>query len=72
MIEDAVTILGLHLDDLAGDPQVFFDYLFFLNFEISDHPGQVFIVERYGCFTVAAVAATATLKDFLFQRSVTP
>ncbi len=61
--ENAVPVNDFHLDDIAGNTQIFLLDLIKVHAKMSAHPLNILLIERNRCFTMAAIAALLAIKN---------
>jgi hypothetical protein len=66
-IKDAVPGNNFHLDNVAGDPQIFFGNLRHGQPQICNHPGQILFIEGDRSLPMTTMATSFTFKNFFFQ-----
>ena len=65
--KNAVAIFNFHLDNITGNPQIFFQNFRIRLAEKSNQPFNIVFIQRHGCLALAASTAKPTLKYLLFH-----
>jgi hypothetical protein len=66
-IKDAVTGNYFHLDNVAGDSQIFFGNLCHGQPQITNHPCKILFIKGDRGLSVTTMATSFTFKNFFFQ-----